>query len=93
MPVAGNLGNHLNLGVAQLCVDIDSTGELFDHGLPSTPAAVLFVCQMKAGAATAATPSYDLAASNSTQMKLYTNSATKTTWVVIPLSGPTIEAR
>lgn len=93
MPIGGNLGNHVNLGVPQLCTGITSGGQLFDHGLPDTPAAVLFLCQTKVGAAVAATPSYDKAASNSTQMKLYTSAAGTSDWYVIPLSGGTIEAR
>lgn len=87
MPVGGNLGNHLNTGLAKLCVDIDNAGELFDHGLPGVPAGVIGVQLVSGGAAVAATLGYDRDNSTATKMKLWTSSATKTTWIVIPLSG------
>jgi len=89
MPVAGNLGNHLNVGVRKRCVAIDSTGALFDHGLPSKPVSVIFATQIvvAAAAAVAAVPGYDPTKSTATQMWLISSSATPTTWDVIPLSG------
>jgi len=67
-------------------VTLDSTPIEVEHGLGVVPAAVLF-CQIKAGAAVAATPSYDRAASTNKVMKLATNSATPSDWVCIPIGG------